>query len=103
MSWYWWILIIFAVQGITWIVAWAWATVQGIMIHRTWMNNSWALLSERMWWVKATNMGKTLTPEEFNNHLVKTLQDYNDIFGRAYEKEVALPAPTESTHERPDP
>lgn len=103
MSWYWWLLIMAGAMFVSWVFGWMQATVQSIQIHRTWMSNSWALLAERLWWIKATNWGESISPEEFNSNLVQTLQDYNDVFGRDYSKEDPIPHPAESNHEPADP
>lgn len=71
------------------------ATVMERERYYIWMANSWELINRRLWWIKMSQQKK---PEdvtlqdlaEIIPNMSRTLNDYNDIFGRPYVKEELL-------------
>lgn len=60
-----------------------------------WMSNSWEIINRRLWWIGM--LDKPLDEDssvevvaELAHNMIKTLDDYNTVFGRPYTLEDLL-------------
>jgi hypothetical protein len=75
-----------------------WLGVNATVLERerygVWMKNSWVMINQRLWWMRMLDRN----PEdvrieditEMTENMLRSLHDYNDVFGRPYDKEDPL-------------